>query len=110
MRAINAFLRVGMLVAIVGLAACASTPAARIAQAEVALTAADQAATAYVRQPACAPGVVQITCSDMVTVAKIKVTAAAAYDAVKAAKRGSITPDDAVAAVAALTAIIPVKQ
>lgn len=95
---------------LLALAACAADPAARIAQAEVALTTADQVATAYVRQPACPAGVVHITCANGATVTKIKAAAVAAYDAVKAAKRGSITPEDALAAVAALTAIIPAKQ
>lgn len=72
---------------------------------EIALTAAERTALAYVTQPAC-KGPPAVTCSDPATVAKIKAADTAAYAAVQAAKSGG-SAATAAAAVAALEALLP---
>jgi uncharacterized membrane protein YtjA (UPF0391 family) len=110
MREFRYLLGVALLGAVLGLTGCAGTAAGRIAQAEVALTAAERAALAYVVLPACALGQAAVTCSDPSTVAKIKASDTFAFTAVMAAKDGKVSPDDALAAVSALTTIIPVSK
>ena len=110
MREIRYLLGVVLLGAVVGLAGCAGTAAGRIAQAEVALTAAERVALAYVVQPACLPGKAAVTCSYPATVAKIKAADTLAFTAVMAAKSGTVSAEDALAAVSALTSIIPVSK
>jgi len=90
------------------LGACAGTTG--IAQVETALTAAEHAATVYVTQPACAPGARGVGCSDPTTVTKIKAADNVAYTAVVGARTGKVSTADAMAAVTALTALIPVQQ
>lgn len=94
-----------------GLSACqpAAAPAtATVAQAAVALTAADQAALRYVDLPTC-PALP--ACSDPATVVRIKAAAAAAYGAVLAAQASQAQGDlgAAIAAVGALSAAIPAQ-
>jgi hypothetical protein len=84
------------------LSACANRTS--VAMAQVALTAAEQAATAYVTRPPC-PAVT--LCSDADVVARIKAADNVAYAAVQAAATGATTPDAAMAAVAGLIALIP---
>lgn len=86
------------------LAACATT----IPATEIALTAAERTALAYVTQPRCTAAPV-VTCSDPATVARIKAADAVAYSAVVAARTGGSTAD-AAAAVAALAALVPVSK
>ena len=78
-----------------------------VAAAEIALTAAETTSTAYIKQPACPKGVVQITCSDPATVALLKSYDQTAYTAVKAAEAGTATLAAAVAALNAYTAATP---
>lgn len=73
---------------------------------EVALTAADQTAIAYITLPAC-PRPAGTLCSDTVIVGQIKLAANAAYNAVKAYQRGTGTEAVAQAAIAALVALVP---
>lgn len=98
--------------ALLGLAGCASTATTNtvittVAAAEVALTAADQVALAYVTQPQCPAGTVAWTCSDPTTVAKIKSYGASAFTAVMAARNGTGALADAIAAIDAFTAASP---
>ena len=78
-----------------------------IAGAEIALTAADQVATIYIKQPACKPGTVALTCSDPATATALKSYGLKAYTAVKAAEAGIGTLAAAVAALNAYTAATP---
>jgi hypothetical protein len=101
----------------VGLAACSTAPPApstTIASAEVALTAAEKTATAYVTLPLCPAGATTgpngKVCSQPVLVAKIKAADDVAYDAVLAARDGTGSVQqiiDAVSALSAATALIP---
>ncbi len=92
------------------LAACASggTTQTTVAEAEVALTAAEQVALSYVTLPAC-PAPSGPLCSDAATSAKIKQAAQVAYAAVKAAEASGTSADLAAAnaAIATLTALVP---
>ena len=76
---------------------------------QVALTAADHAAIAYVTLPQC-PQPNNMLCSEKTTNAKIKVAAQAAYIAVTAADRGTGTASAAQAAIEILVAATPVLQ
>jgi len=94
------------------LASCATTATTNtvtttVAAAEIALTAADQVALAYVTQPLCPTGTVAWTCADPATVAKVKSYAATALAAVRAAEAGTGAIADAMTAINALTAILP---
>ena len=92
------------------LAACSS---AKVAQTEVALTAAENAALQYVQLPRCPGPVPGALCSDQAIVAKIAAADNAAYAAVKQAEANtgnSAAQQVAQDAVAALTALVPVKQ
>lgn len=88
--------------------ACAS-PAAQtgVAAAAIALTAADQAAVAYITLPAC-PSKNGTLCSDAVKVAQIKSAGALAFAAVKAAEAGTGTQANAQAALATFVALVPI--
>lgn len=90
------------------LAACSGTNGA--AQAEVALTAAETAALAYVTQPACVGARSSATCPSPATVAAIKAADTVAYTAVKGAEAGTVTVAQANAAVAALAALLPAAK
>jgi hypothetical protein len=81
----------------------------QVAQAENALTIAEQAATVYVRLPLC-PQAAGTLCSDATIAAKIKAADNVAYAAVKGAENGTVAPADAVAAVSALSALTPAAK
>lgn len=91
---------------LIGLTACATTPSNNAPALEVALTAADQTAIAYITLPAC-PRPAGTLCSEAVIVAQIKLAAGAAYKAVKAYQAGTGTQAVAQAAIAALVALTP---
>jgi len=88
------------------LSACANQPTNTVPALEVALTAADQTAIAYITLPAC-PKPNGVLCSDAVVVGQIKAAGSAAYAAVKAYQNGTGTMAVAQAAIAALVAITP---
>ena len=75
-----------------------------IIAAEVALTAAEKAATIYARLPRC-PG--PAVCSDQATVDKIKAADNTAYNAVKAAEANPALVSVAVSAVSDFNNLIP---
>lgn len=91
--------------ALIALAGCAGTKG--IAETETALTAAETAALAYVTQPACVGVAASATCPSAATKTAIHNADNIAYAAVQAAKKGTVSPADAAAAVAALTALLP---
>lgn len=101
--------------ALVLLAACSTTPGTPpapsngVAALEIALTAADQAALAYVTLPAC-PSSTKALCSDAATVSQIKTASATAYSAVKAVQAGTADTVAAQAAIAALAALTPATK
>jgi hypothetical protein len=84
------------------LSACGNP--ATVAGVEVALTAAEQAATAYVKLPACPAAAL---CSSPAISVDIKAADTLAYTAVKGAEAGTVTPAAALAAVQQLSALIP---
>lgn len=89
-------------------AGCATGPT--VAQAEVALTAAETAALAYVTQPACVGAPASSLCPNASTVAQIKAADTLAYTAVKGAEAGTVTPAAAMTAIASLSALIPAAK
>lgn len=93
------------------LAACSGqTTAQTVAQVEVALTAAEKAATIYVQLPLCSTTKSKV-CSDAAVANKIKAADNVAFDAVQAARQSNDSAKTAAAAAAvkALTDIIPIS-
>jgi hypothetical protein len=93
------------------LAGCANSGGTQTAVAgtEVALTAAEKAATLYVTLPQCGPAHPAPICSDAPVIAKIKAADNVAFDAVMAARAGGSDAKVATAnaAIAALVELIP---
>lgn len=81
-----------------------------VAQAEVALTAAETAALAYVTQPACVGAPASATCPSPAVMAQIKAADTVAYTAVKGAENGTVTVAQAMSAVNSLTALLPAAK
>jgi hypothetical protein len=100
--------------AVLSLSACqppgggAQSTVSTIAMMEQSLTAAEKAATIYIKLPLCST-TAQRPCSDAAVSAKIKAADQAAYDAVKAARASSDNAKlaAAAAALAALIDLIP---
>lgn len=105
----RALIIAGLLAIGVSVAGCTGAQVrTTVAEAEVALTGADQLALKYVTLPVC-PQTNGALCSDPAISAKIKTAAATAYTAVKAAEASGGSADLAAAnaAIAALTAVVP---
>jgi hypothetical protein len=92
------------IVAVQSLSACQQSTVSIISMMEQSLTAAEKAATIYVKLPLCST-TTQHPCSDAAVSAKIKEADQAAYEAVKAA-RASTDNAKIAAAAAALAALI----
>ena len=95
------------ILAVLALGACSADPTA-INATKVALTAAETAATIYVKLPICPVGAP--LCSEPVVSAQIKAADVVAYNLVKSASAGSISPQAASEAIAKLVALIPVQK
>jgi hypothetical protein len=102
--------RIALLaLALVGLAACTTSPpvAQDIAAVEVALTASEQLALVYTSLPRCGSAGASALCSSQATVDAIKKADNTAYSAVIAARSNSALISAAVTAISGLRSAIP---
>ena len=101
--------RILTIAGLIAISACATTPASDIAIAEASLAAADTAALAYVKLPACAASLPATTlCKKPDVVVQIGKASSSAYIAVKAAEiaQTQAAIQQAQTAIAALQSII----